>query len=922
VAARLRAWARDRERAGVEDEGLGTSASGRRAAAPFEEPSADEARALTPIFEGIDRVDLRASEASLLRELAGGRLRSSSARALGAAAQGLVMLFGRNDAHGALGLLLPYLADVDRYPRSVALRLHMLAAHVFSCADGRLFDLGRVRSHVERAEACLPPDAGPDLRFMVRHPEVLAAVMSADAGLVQHTLSRCDPLFDHVREPLTQCLALELRAHAATFEGQATLSSRHYDQLVAAAEPLGFAYGIVRASAFAALHRADDWGEPQRVVALTERAREWSVRAGLRPGVHALYLAASEGDAWLRLGELDRAEGLLRDGLALAADLAWSPVPLVFSFARVLLYRGHFDEARAFAGSLMESEATVQRSLTRAYGRFLAAFVDLSMAEKPSACAHAFDRVIDETRAAGGWPFLEREAAMAGYAARIATAGEAGEDASLRRCERMLLRMPAKRSTAWLARMRALHALKAGIASDALHFLQEARLAYERMGDVPEVLLTDRALALASLLLRQEDATERMAKSVDAFARLGLVAPRLLEPTHIDAASGLALRGSTGDRFVEVRRAVARIAAPGNGLEAIEAELLRVCAKIVPGGRFAIETLSSVGDEEVRSSRGDGDATAQWEYPSGVGESRRLVLVGSLEAEAPSGIEVLVTVASLACRLAARHEEESPVSARIRDTVDGDGDTGFVAASPAMRALRLETRRLAASKATVIINGESGAGKELVARAVHDASTRAAGPFVTLNCAAVPKDLFESQLFGHKRGSFTGASADAPGVLRSADGGTVFLDEIGELPLDVQPKLLRFLENAEVLPVGAARPTRVDVRVVAATHRDLLKLVHEGSFREDLYYRLQVIPLRVPPLRERPEDIVAIARVFLARLTEPGQVPPRLTPDAVAKLVGYAWPGNVRELRNVIDRVMAFAPRPDVIRAEHVKLGR
>jgi len=255
------------------------------------------------------------------------------------------------------------------------------------------------------------------------------------------------------------------------------------------------------------------------------------------------------------------------------------------------------------------------------------------------------------------------------------------------------------------------------------------------------------------------------------------------------------------------------------------------------------------------------------------------------------------------------------------DAAGDPSDGAFVAASPAMRALRVETRRLAASKATVIINGESGAGKELVARAVHDASMRASGPFVTLNCAAVPKELFESQLFGHKRGAFTGATSDSLGVLRSADGGTVFLDEIGELPLDVQPKLLRFLENGEVLPVGVARPLRVDVRVVAATHRDLLQLVGVGAFREDLYYRLQVIPLRVPPLRERPEDVVAIARVFLERLTEPGQVPPRLAPDAVARLVGHAWPGNVRELRNVIDRVMAFSPRPEILRAEHLRLG-
>jgi hypothetical protein len=596
-------------------------------------------------------------------------------------------------------------------------------------------------------------------------------------------------------------------------------------------------------------------------------------------------------------------------------------VPLVFAFARVLLYRGHFDEARAFAETLAASELPVQGALTRAYGRYLAAFVDLWTAERPEGCARSFDAVIDETRAAGGWPFLEREAAMAGYASRIAQPTAGGEDAALRRCERMLQRMPAKRSAAWFDRARALHALKIGNGSDALHHLHEARLAYERMGDLPEALLTDRALALAARLVGHEDADARLQKSVEDFGRLGLVAPRLLEPAHIERAVELALaRGSVPDRLVEVKRAVALLAAPANDVDRVEGELLRAVAKLAPASRVIIEAVDATDDDTVRSAPGE---TAAWEYPAGAAGRRRLVVGGELASDVASAIEILVTVASLAARATPRGGEQDaiPPSVRAMDAAGDPSDGAFVAASPAMRALRVETRRLAASKATVIINGESGAGKELVARAVHDASMRASGSFVTLNCAAVPKELFESQLFGHKRGAFTGATSDSLGVLRSADGGTVFLDEIGELPLDVQPKLLRFLENGEVLPVGVARPLRVDVRVVAATHRDLLQLVGVGAFREDLHYRLQVIPLRVPPLRERPEDVVAIARVFLERLTEPGQVPPRLAPDAVARLVGHAWPGNVRELRNVIDRVMAFSPRPEILKAEHLRLG-
>jgi transcriptional regulator with PAS, ATPase and Fis domain len=237
-----------------------------------------------------------------------------------------------------------------------------------------------------------------------------------------------------------------------------------------------------------------------------------------------------------------------------------------------------------------------------------------------------------------------------------------------------------------------------------------------------------------------------------------------------------------------------------------------------------------------------------------------------------------------------------------------------------MRRLRTEIARLKSSRATVIVQGESGTGKEIVARAIHDLSTRAKGPYVTFNCAAVPRELFEGQLFGYRRGAFTGAVADHPGVIRAASGGTLFLDEIGELPLDVQPKLLRFLENREVLPLGESHAIQVDVRCIAATHQDLARRVHDGKFREDLYYRLQVVPLAIPPLRDRPEDIVAIARHFVRLLTPPQVEPPVLAPDALARLVAHRWPGNVRELRNVIERSLAFTPLPRALTASHLRI--
>jgi transcriptional regulator with PAS, ATPase and Fis domain len=184
----------------------------------------------------------------------------------------------------------------------------------------------------------------------------------------------------------------------------------------------------------------------------------------------------------------------------------------------------------------------------------------------------------------------------------------------------------------------------------------------------------------------------------------------------------------------------------------------------------------------------------------------------------------------------------------------------------------------------------------------------------------VPRELFEGQLFGYRRGAFTGATADHLGVIRAANRGTLFLDEIGELPLDIQPKLLRFLENAEVFPLGERAPVQVDVRVLAATHRDLAALVREGRFREDLYYRLQVVPVFVPPLRERRADVPVLARHFLRELTRRGE-PPVLAPDALDALLEQRFPGNVRELKNILERALAYHADQPVLRAEHLRLS-
>jgi two-component system response regulator PilR (NtrC family) len=254
----------------------------------------------------------------------------------------------------------------------------------------------------------------------------------------------------------------------------------------------------------------------------------------------------------------------------------------------------------------------------------------------------------------------------------------------------------------------------------------------------------------------------------------------------------------------------------------------------------------------------------------------------------------------------------------------GDNTThrgpSLLGSSPTMQQLREMIGRVARSQAPVYIYGESGTGKELVAQLIHQSGARADAPFVPVNCGAIPTELMESELFGHKRGSFTGAVADKKGLVQSAEGGTLFLDEVADLPLHMQVKLLRVVQEKTVRPVGESREERVDVRILSATHRNLSELVAAGRFREDLFYRINVIELRVPPLRERREDIPDLAATILERMCRRMKLdPPVISEEAMQALQAYAFPGNVRELENIIERALTLTTS-GVITLEHVKV--
>jgi two-component system nitrogen regulation response regulator GlnG len=286
----------------------------------------------------------------------------------------------------------------------------------------------------------------------------------------------------------------------------------------------------------------------------------------------------------------------------------------------------------------------------------------------------------------------------------------------------------------------------------------------------------------------------------------------------------------------------------------------------------------------------------------------------------PKPFDLAELLAVVQRALAVRPPAPAPAEPR-----DEDEKLPLIGRSPAMQEIYRTIARLTTADLTVMVNGESGTGKELVARALHDYGRRRAGPFVAINMAAIPRELIESELFGHERGAFTGALNRTQGRFEQASGGTLFLDEIGDMPPEAQTRLLRVLQEGEFTSVGGRHPMRANVRIVAATHRDLRQAIRSGQFREDLFYRLNVVPIRLPPLRERAEDIPLLARHFLERARESGLDGKVLDQGAVDALRAHAWPGNVRELENLMRRLAALYPQEtitgEVVRAELAELA-
>ncbi|WP_240360567.1 sigma-54-dependent transcriptional regulator [Pyxidicoccus caerfyrddinensis] len=888
----------------------------------------EESARLAPCLAHLKKAEWRAAEEELLALLASGVLRTPGARAMAAVGLSYLQRWGRGDPRSAFATLLPHLdeASAGLLPEDVELQVHALAAHLYASPDGKLLDVARSAAHVARAEALLAVRDDPDVRCHLRIAELASAFYLGEAERVARYTGRLAAVLPSVTDPVLRLLAEDACAHEATIRGESALATRRFREVAEGAARLGYPYLEARNLAFLAQRRLEEACDPAEALQLVRRARDAAYGGRMVRGFSFIFAARAEAEALLRLTRYAEAEAVLDEADAVVEELSWTPIHLVVPRVMVALVAGRHTELRRYAGRLAAYDGPIQRQLTGAYALFAEAMADLAEGQ-PQRAADRLAETSARVTELGGWPFLRRECLVYETGAR-AFAGQLAEGrVMLRRARVFLERMPSAGHSAILNRFEGMLLALEGRPREAREQMEASLGTFRLAGDVSMALFTRHLLALVAKLEGDPAAEDLLAASEAEMRRAGMAIPQDFTramPRPLYAVTAPAA-GPTRLGAEALVVPFERLSVRGMGSALLQRELLGVVEGLFPGSAPRLEELDSQGRATLLAGLAGVPATDEVEFGDGCGRRLRLGVAGPLPADGRALLTALSRLSGFALEVAALRgfaEVEGP-AVNVGD-VESVRDTelpGFIAASPSMKRLRAELARLSSSRATVIVTGESGSGKELVARALHTLSTRSQRPYVAFNCAAVPRDLFEGQLFGYRRGAYTGATTDHPGVIRAAHGGTLFLDEIGELPLEVQPKLLRFLENGEVFPLGEMRPVEVDVRVVAATHRDLSQLVREGRFREDLYYRLQVVPVRVPPLRERREDVVALARHFVRMLTPEGEEPPQLGPDALSALVAHPWPGNVRELRNVIERSMAYGPLPAVLGAEQMRIA-
>jgi hydrogenase-4 transcriptional activator len=656
---------------------------------------------------------------------------------------------------------------------------------------------------------------------------------------------------------------------------------------------------------------------------------------------HGLAVAlATLGQICVRLGDLSRAENALHRALDVRSPIQFHETTgAVFdTLAQIQLIRGRYDAAGDYLGRAGEAYGAYGIQTSRWYEwsvRVLGARLALRRGSPDQALALA-----DEILGAGAPPFDALQATL--IAAEALIAADRLAEAEQRLVTAADALDPKVAPAAWgeYLRLRGSLQAHAGNAADAYHDFSQSGTLLEMLGERYQAALSHLALGRLIATTGARSMAERhLTDALHVFRQLG--AERDAADTL--AAQALLTSVGTGEYLISpadaddaiVRRIVDAAALPdllgaetaAAMLEASAADGAVVYVQL-PGGDVRLVAFAGCDAETARMmarSGTHGNAYGRGIVVELLGRDPEGPRFGLIASPRPIGdpvmrrLKMIAAVARQGFALCAARERSAEPAGIAVDRSLEPLIPGFLAASAAMTRVMEQIQRMAGNDLTVLITGESGTGKELVARAIHVGSHRSAAMFLPYNCTTTGRELADSQLFGHRRGSFTGAVSDQPGLVRSAAGGTLFLDEIGDLALDVQPKLLRFLEQSEILPIGETRPQRVDVRVLAATNADLEQRVAEGKFREDLYYRLSVIRIHVPPLRDRREEIPHLASFFLREASERlGKPDIQLSSEALDVFAQYWWPGNVRQLKNEIQRAVAMSAPGGTVEPSHL----
>ena len=678
----------------------------------------------------------------------------------------------------------------------------------------------------------------------------------------------------------------------------------------------------------------------EQALALAERAVNLHEGLGQGPGLSVAL--ATLGQICVRVGNLDRADTVLHRALDVRSAMQFHETTgaVYDTLAQMSLMRGDYENAAEYLREAAEAYGAYGRNTSRWYEwslRVISARLATRRGKPDEALAIA-DEIAKSTNAP---PAETIEAELIAAEALLSAARVEDAEHRLHQVESRL--DPRTTPGAWgeFLRLRGDLRARQNRTTEAYHDIAQSSSVFELVGERYQAAVSQLALArLAAKAGAKSTADRHYQYAAQVFQALG--ATRDLE--HVRVAMAAAQSPGTGEYVGSpadaddalVRRLVDAAVLPdllarelaATLLEAVTADATAVFAEL-PGSDVRLIAHAGTDADNARTvarlaiQGGAYGAGALIVEPIGrEPDGPRHAVVATSR---PLGHPQLRRVRMMAA-VARQGFDLCGVRDRPTQAVDAPTERplepllpGFLCASAAMTRVVDQIQRLQGNDLTVLITGESGTGKELIARAIHVGSSRNAATFLPYNCTTTTRELADSQLFGHRRGSFTGAVSDQVGLIRTAAGGTLFLDEVGDLPLDVQPKLLRFLEQGEIMPVGENRPQPVDVRVLAATNADLEQRVAEGKFREDLYYRLSVIRIHVPPLRQRREEIPHLSTFFLREASDRlGKPDMQLSSDVLDLFAQYWWPGNVRQLRNELQRAVAMAPVGGTIGPEHL----